>query len=135
METSFAPPYRLAWSRTPEGVVVLRYYEGAAEDRDQRQAVPSWVGGGSREPDAPILRLMLDLRAVPGDAPGNAMLRFVQGLPDFVRRLPQRRAYLYADEAQRGMAGMIQAHSEPLQFEAGYFTSWNEALDWVRHRG
>lgn len=132
METSFAPPYRLAWSRTPEGVVVLRYYEGGAGDRDQRDIVPSWVGGGSREPDAPTVRLLLDLRAVPADAPGSAMLRFVQGLPDFVRRLPQRRAYLVADEAQRGLAGLIQAHSSPLQFEAAHFTSWHEALDWLR---
>ncbi len=132
MDTLHSPSYRLAWARTPEGVVVLRYHESGDDSAGPADVLASWAAGGApRDPGSPVLRLLFDLRAVPRDAPGSTVLRFVQGLPDLVRRLPQRRAYLVAGEQQRGLASLIQAHSDPLRFEAGVFTAWREALDWL----
>lgn len=136
MDSLHRPPYRLSWARTPEGVVVLRYHESGEGSEGPRDVLASWATGGTpRDRGAPTLQLLLDLRGVPTDAPGATVLRFIQGLPDLVRRLPQRRAYLVSGDQQRGIAGLIQAHSDPLHFEAGVFTGWREALDWLGGEG
>lgn len=136
MDTMHPPPYRLSWARTPEGVVVLRYHETGERSDGPRDVLASWATGAApRDPGAHLLRLLLDLREVPEHAPGATVLRFIQGLPDLVRRLPQRRAYLVEGDQQRGIAGLIQAHSDLLRFEAGVFTTWREALDWLTEGG
>lgn len=132
MDAPTATNFQLAWSRTPDGVVVLRYLEDWVSGCDLSDLLlPAWARGAPPR----AVPLLLDLRALPEGPPAPVLQRFVGGLPDLVRRLPQRRAYLVRDDAQEGLARMIQSRAEPLQFEAACFTGWDEALDWLRVGG
>jgi hypothetical protein len=135
MDTLTTTPYRLMSSRTPDGVIVLRYHEEWPSEHDHAEFLAPWAGAPPHEPGSDTLRLLVDLRGVADRTSGTALLRFVRGMPDLVRRLPQRRAYLVSDPAQQGLAKLIQVHAGPHRIEAGYFTTWNGALDWLRERG
>lgn len=132
MHSHTASHFQLAWTRTADGVVVLRYLEDWVSERDLSDLLLPASARGAPPRAVPLL---MDLRALPGAVPAPVLQRFVGGLPDLVRRLPQRRAYLVRDDAQEGLARMIQARTEPLQFEAACFTGWDEALDWLREVG
>jgi hypothetical protein len=121
--------FRLVWTRTADGVVVLRYHEDWAIAGDPTELL--WSGAAAEPVQGP-LTLLLDLRNVPCHVSMRALGDFMRGLPELMHRLPQRRAYLVGDTAQVGLARMIQSRAEPLHFETECFVEWDAAMDWLQ---
>lgn len=125
MRSSAATPAPFSWTRTRDGVVVLRFHPDWPVEGDAERMLPS----GRIVGDIPVL---FDLREARDDEAAHTLARFVAAIPSFTRRVPQRRAYVARRGQQRIMARMLQFDAEPLRFEAAVFTEWDDALDWLR---
>ena len=125
MERAANGPDPFSWTRTRDGVIVLRFHPDWPVDGNPE----SLLRGGLLEDELPVL---FDLREAKGDESRRTVARFLAALPSYARRAPQRRAYLVRRAQQREIARLLQFAARPLHFEASCFPLWDDALDWLR---